>query len=86
MFCYSEFDCHFCISVKAYPNRFILSKCLFCILLDPNKSGILFYEYVRIKRELERNNFMFWAFENVAGMDNFVKDEMTELVDQKMSY
>lgn len=44
---------------------------------DPTGTGVLFYEFVRIKQELQQNNFIFWAFENVFGMKNIDRDKIT---------
>lgn len=48
--------------------------------LDPKGTGILFYEFLRIKTVLEKRKFIFWAFENVASMNVEHRDKITALV------
>lgn len=48
-------------------------------VLDPNGTGILFFDYYRILEHLklinkQENREFFWMFENVKNMENITKD------------
>jgi len=52
-------------------------------VLDPNGTGILFFEFFRILEQLKRKNKdekleLFWMFENVRNMDNITKDTISK--------
>jgi len=41
------------------------------LIVDPRGTGVLFFEYCRIKKQVEKTNKgrpIFWLFENVASM------------------
>ncbi|TGZ50747.1 DNA (Cytosine-5)-methyltransferase 3B, partial [Temnothorax longispinosus] len=55
-------------------------------LHDPKGTGILFFEYIRIKKLLEKANkgrHMFWLFENVASMPTEYILEINEYLGRK---
>lgn len=56
---------------------------LITICIDPSGSGILHYDILRIKEELEEQNFIFWAFVNVSSMNLRDRDQITSSVESQ---
>lgn len=52
-----------------------------CIFIDPEGTGVLFYDYVRIKKLLIQHNkkhHLFWLFENVASMPKKFRNQISK--------
>lgn len=54
---------------------------LFSFIVDPNGTGVLFFEYCRIMKLVKKMNNgrqLFWMYENVASMPTEYRLEMNK--------